>query len=74
MRDYFVFVALCLFIILGASVVIYSSITKFSCISSHEEIKFQEGYTSFVLVGKVLVPIDHPAGYHEETVCDKYHE
>lgn len=42
------------------------------CLQSHEEPRHQDAYTSFMVVGKVLVPLFHPANDYQVDVCDKY--
>jgi len=42
------------------------------CLRSHEERKYKPPYTTFMPVGKILVPQFHPGHWYTATVCDEY--
>jgi len=41
------------------------------CIESHNELVHHNSYTSYIMVGKIMVPQMHSAYDSVETVCDK---
>lgn len=55
--------------LIGSS--IYNAI-EHPCIQSHRGIVHHNSYTSFIMAGKVMVPIFHPAYDNEGDICDKH--
>lgn len=54
--------------ILGMDV--YSNWQEYShCARYEDKIVHQEEYRTFMFVGKVMMPIYHPAGDYKQTVC-----
>ncbi len=42
------------------------------CILAHDQTVFVPRHTSWMMVGKVMIPMTYPEHYETDTVCDQY--
>lgn len=61
-----------IFVIFGIAIIMYLVAVMPKCLQSHIETRHQGAYTSFIPVGKIMVPQYHPEYDYTIEVCDVY--